>query len=1199
MNNEHGNEQLLVKYLLGQLSREEELQVEEGYFVNDELHEELQAVEIDLIDRYVRNELSKDERERFEKRFLAAPDRVQDVMFAKTLKDYLSKPAAEELPGWPDRIQELGRKLRLFFTPLRSVTAAVLALALVLVVLTWQEFIFESQEEKGLNALRSAYQSERPVEARLSALDYAPFSSTRGSGQENIDHNNRNRAERTLLDNLNERPSPEAHHAVGLLYLAKKDIQAAINEFNLALASAPDDSRIHSDLGAALLEKGKIELSSEAHGKALEEFSNSLEHLNKAIELDGSNLEALFNRALLYQQMNLRKQAVDDWRKYLELDSTSQWAEEARRNLASLEQKENRSSKNSEQLLQDFLQAYQARDDEVAWRAFSQSRTGGGNFIVTRLLDDYLDLARGGRENEAGEKLQSLFYVAELELQTARDSFTFNLARFYSTARHRFSELAQARDLIKKGNQYYDQSDLENAIDHYNKARVTLESAGNVCEAKYVQYRLGHCYLMQSKSAPSLAVFEKLAQDCEAAHYKWLLAQSLYSIANVQVGLNNYSAAIDSSTRCLEISGQINDSNGVARAMQQLAQEYVYLNNYHGALDLHHQTLALSHDIADPLFKWRCYFYIAIPLNRLGLYAAAVEYQKEALRLAQEIGRPQVICRSYIHLGLMYGDQHNYEEAIQTVQIASDLGEKLPSRNARMENAAYSSLQVGNLYRRAGEFDKAIASYDQAIGLYSELDFQAFNYMAHKGKLLSCLARGGCSSVEQEVETTLGLFEKYRSKILEESNRNTFFDIEQDVYDLAIDFEYSQKNNVEAAFEYSERSRARTLFDLINTDTRIIKDGDVRFPSVYEPLKLERLLERLPEQVQILQYAALNDKLVIWVLSRKGVTSRQSNISLTEMDRMVKEYLRFISRPSATAKEGSSDAAKGLYRVLIEPVESLLDKRKQLCIVPDKILNSLPYGALVSPSGKYLLEDHAIIYSPSSNLFVVSSESASARESNKPERLLAVGNPRFDSGAFPALADLPSAQTEARTIATYYSSSNVILGDKATKKRSLDYIGESDVAHFALHAVVDERSPIRSKLLLAKEQAASASSQESDGALQAGEIYKLKLPRTRLVVLSACRSGVERYYAGEGMMGLSRSFVAAKVPLVVASQWNVDTDSTAELMKDFHRRRKLGNLSTAEALRGAQLAMLHGQVSAYRQPYYWASFIVIGGYARF
>jgi len=103
-----------------------------------------------------------------------------------------------------------------------------------------------------------------------------------------------------------------------------------------------------------------------------------------------------------------------------------------------------------------------------------------------------------------------------------------------------------------------------------------------------------------------------------------------------------------------------------------------------------------------------------------------------------------------------------------------------------------------------------------------------------------------------------------------------------------------------------------------------------------------------------------------------------------------------------------------------------------------------------------------------------------------------------------------------------------------------------------------------------------------------------------LVVLSACQTGLERTYKGEGAISAARPFLKARVPLVVASLWAVDSESTAQLMTTFHRLRKQNNVvSTAEALRKAQREMLAGSNEIYRHPYYWAPFAVIGGYARF
>jgi CHAT domain-containing protein len=288
-----------------------------------------------------------------------------------------------------------------------------------------------------------------------------------------------------------------------------------------------------------------------------------------------------------------------------------------------------------------------------------------------------------------------------------------------------------------------------------------------------------------------------------------------------------------------------------------------------------------------------------------------------------------------------------------------------------------------------------------------------------------------------------------------------------------------------------------------------------------------------------------------------------------------------------------------LYDVLIQPIESLLDDRKQVCIIPDKILSYLPYGALISPtSGKYLIEEHTLFFSPSCNTLIESSDSAHSKEGNVPERILSVGNPRLDRKAFPSLPDLRAARREAEAIAAYYDFARCLVEKNATKKNVENEMKQADVIHLALHGIVDEQDPGRSKLLLAKTVGGDSGTYSDDGALLAGEIHKLKLPRTRLVVLSACQTATGRYYGGEGLMGLSRPFVAARIPLVVASLWPVDSDATAELMIDFHKCRKVDKLSTVNALRRAQLALLSSG-SRLRDPYYWASFIIVGGYAGF
>jgi CHAT domain-containing protein len=151
----------------------------------------------------------------------------------------------------------------------------------------------------------------------------------------------------------------------------------------------------------------------------------------------------------------------------------------------------------------------------------------------------------------------------------------------------------------------------------------------------------------------------------------------------------------------------------------------------------------------------------------------------------------------------------------------------------------------------------------------------------------------------------------------------------------------------------------------------------------------------------------------------------------------------------------------------------------------------------------------------------------------------------------------------------------------------------AEIIHFAGHYIVDGSSPLLSKMVLASREK-NFDTENRDDDLTAFEIVSRRLDHTSLVILSACQTGLDKYYESEGAVGLARAFIVAGVPLVVASQWPVDSDATTNLMISFHNYRKQGD-DTSEALRKAQADMLRGPDEAYRSPYYWAAFLGVGG----
>jgi tetratricopeptide (TPR) repeat protein len=170
-------------------------------------------------------------------------------------------------------------------------------------------------EGAGITLLKEAYKSYRSIEPRIADFDYAPLILTRGEGEPAPESLPYDRTERILLDAVYYEPSAQSHRALGILHLLNKRLDKAINEFEEALSFDPLDARMHSDLGAALLEKGKTELKKEGiqsqlTGKPLEQLSQSFEHIHKALDLDGSLKVASFNLGLLQEQLGLHFEAA-------------------------------------------------------------------------------------------------------------------------------------------------------------------------------------------------------------------------------------------------------------------------------------------------------------------------------------------------------------------------------------------------------------------------------------------------------------------------------------------------------------------------------------------------------------------------------------------------------------------------------------------------------------------------------------------------------------------------------------------------------------------------------------------------------------------------------------------------------------------------------------------------------------------------
>ncbi len=468
-----------------------------------------------------------------------------------------------------------------------------------------------------------------------------------------------------------------------------------------------------------------------------------------------------------------------------------------------------------------------------------------------------------------------------------------------------------------------------------------------------------------------------------------------------------------------------------------------------------------------------------------------------------------------------------------------------------------------------------------------------------------------------------------RSRLREDTIKKMFAASVQDVYAQMIELLF-EMNDVEAGFDYLERAKGRAFLDIIagrslkakkTVDAGLIKkerEVSVRIEEIlrsldnttgskrdasareYKSLLSEhravldsiknqslefaatsavavvpakQLVNRLGEEEALVSYYLSDNRIIVWTVRRSGIKAVPVDISSLSLAGLVRDY-----RKAVAGQQSARILALGgqLYEVLIAPVTKDLAGAKNMFIVPTGILHYLPFAALNGSADHFLIQDFALTMLPNAaSLFHLDKEVTADRD-----HLLAVGNPRLQDPRF----SLPFTEEEIRVIGKNFPQSRVLTGADARESvfREKDIV-DTGVIHIAAHGTYNARDPLKSAILLAGDDTC-------DGNLETVEIYSLTM-NPRLVVLSACQSGVGAVENGDEVQSLNRAFLYAGAGSVVASLWNVNDKATAAFMQEFYKN--LEGMDTAQALRAAQLQFL--KIRDYRSPYYWAAFYLMGG----
>jgi CHAT domain-containing protein len=628
------------------------------------------------------------------------------------------------------------------------------------------------------------------------------------------------------------------------------------------------------------------------------------------------------------------------------------------------------------------------------------------------------------------------------------------------------------------------------------------------------------------------------------------------------------------------------------------------------------------------------YFYqLGMVYSASGQYATAAGIFARALEKSREIGVP-------LYESLIQGEFAWTRLKLGNAEAAADLASqalyKLRRAGGNKHFEAKFLSTLAEAQATLGRNEEALASYRQAIGTLEQ---------ARQLSVPTEISRAGIVFTRQKVftgaiEFLLGQRRTAESlEVAEAYHARAFLDVlNESRIDPAGNLTLEQKEREDKYFEriagiqkelwqpnIAPEAEPQLKTKLATAENELeafrleLRRANPHYASVEspQPIKSENIAnDLLGSGTALIEFVLGDQKSFAWVVSQNKIFSvllpprKEIETALAEYRELLSEKVSSLTAAQAVTKLKAKGRA--VSQRIFQPLEAYLSTASKLVIVSDGALSYLPFETLVTESKPasgqpasgqkaspsiFLIERFAISYAPSASalaaLNVVRKEAPA-----EVKGIVAFGDPDYEAaeqagGPIERGFDfrrLPYTRTEVNEIAALFpaSQARIYLGPEASEEKvKAENLSRFRYVHLAAHGMIDEEYPVRSGIILS-----AARDSKEDGALQMSEVMRLKL-NADLVTLSACRTGLGKLLNGEGIIGLTRSFLYAGADSVVVSLWNVNDIATASLMKTFYKHLQQG-MPKDEALRRAKLELIKGQKQAWQHPYYWAPFVLIG-----
>ncbi len=796
-----------------------------------------------------------------------------------------------------------------------------------------------------------------------------------------------------------------------------------------------------------------------------------------------------------------------------------------------------------------------------------------------------------------------------------------------------------ARNTGNLGTAYRRLGEYQKAIEYLEKGLEICTAIGDRSGIATNTGNLGIAYLDLGEYQKAIEYIEKGLEISTAIGDRSGIARNTGNLGNAYKRLGEYQKAIEYIEKGLEISTAIGDRSGIATSTGNLGDAYFDLGEYQKAIEYIEKGLEISTAIGDQSGIATNTGNLGAAYRRLGEYQKAIEYFEKGLEISTAIGDRSGIATNTGNLGNAYKSLGEYQKAIEYFEKALEISTAIGDRSVIATNTG----NLGNAYKSLGEYQKAIEYFEKALEISTAIGDQSGIAIVSAGLGDAYLSLGKHEDALLNLIKSIRLFDKLFLRMVPDENKLAFAKQYLLAHRVLMTC-FLSIGCIGSALLVNDLGRGKELHFCIDKHKKIVDEEEVEYADAtlnridardeqIEIQEIKKILVGGRNDTSILVFAfdlknflhiwVLNDEciykksdtrlesllLIIELLGRKNVSVNRDS-SFFKLDSVGSNNNQMIlplamGYQKYTAKSAIENATNNsnltnreilqqLFMLLFHPVKDYVQGNK-LIIVPDEHLFFAPFSSLVDENGCSLSQSYSTQITPS--LHTLKSSMQRSCDSDIGFALF-VGNPTVGkvwlNEEVLTPIDLPSATEEVKCLSKLFDA-RPLLGPAAKKVAVLQLLSEASIIHIAAHG-----EPNRGEIMLAPNsppgQLGLSFTKPESYLLTQRDITNKSL-QARLVVLCCCHTG-RGEISSEGVIGITRAFLAAGARSVLAALWPINDEATKVFMEKFYKEL-CNEISVCEALRRTMNDFQRHEQEEFRAIRIWAPFTIYGEDVKF